>query len=387
MDGFTQEFSSGPTKLRPLTLSSARYLEQKFRYALKKVARFMVCSMLEAESTEFRVREHWRLLGIRIQPGGLDFQLKTLVTSLFGIAAAVLLACNLSAIFYYVGEVLTGGTSLSVPLSEMLAQNKFLFLSWSAITVLIYLPPITIAAGTAMYLLDRVSTGATLTFTDYATAAVLTFAASAMLCFFVLLGYGVLYPTIFNQPPSEIHQLAPWTIPAALVATTFMLLSSWPRNSRARVSEMLLYVLCLSGIAVLGSLIAHFLAGPPRADRLGHLPPQSFIYLIVIAPASIGACLGWLLSGTRHPRTPRELREPEHYFDETEQRAPGVKIEAPSDELQNVDSIMHARKSTQANAQAKVNGTVHRQMGKTVRSRAAASSHSRHRGDMHRTAH
>ena len=73
MDGFTQEFSSGPTNLRPLTLTSARYLEQKFRYALKKVARFMVCSMLEAESTEFRVREHWRLLGIQLHPGGLDF--------------------------------------------------------------------------------------------------------------------------------------------------------------------------------------------------------------------------------------------------------------------------------------------------------------------------
>ena len=388
MDGFTQEFSSGPTNLRPLTLTSARYLEQKFRYALKKVARFMVCSMLEAESTEFRVREHWRLLGIQIQPGGLDFQLRTLVTSLFGIAVAVLLACYLSAIVFHVVEVLRDSTSHSSPLFEMLAQNWFLFLSWSAITVLIYLPPITIAAGTAMYLLDRVSTGATLTFTDYATAAVLTFTASATLCFFVLLGYGVLYPTIFNQPPSEIHQLAPWTIPAALVATTFMLLSSLPRNARASLSETLLYVLCLSGIAVIGSLIAHFLAGPPRPDRLGTLPPQSIIYLIVIAPASIGACLGWLLSGTRHPRVPRELRTPERYFDETEQRAPGVKIEAPKDELPNVHSIMHARNNgTQASAQAKVNGADHRRMGKTAPRRAAASSHSRDRGDMHRTAH
>ncbi len=168
------------------------------------------------------------------------------------------------------------------------------------------MPPIAIAAGTAMYLLDQVSSGVTLTFTDYATAAVLTFAASAILCFFVLLGYGVLYLPLIGQPPRQIYQLAPWTIPAALVATTFMLLSSYPRNVSAEFSETLLYVFCLAGVAVLGSLIAHFLSGPP--PPLGSLPARSYIYLIIIAPACIGACLGWLLSGTRHPRVPGRSR-------------------------------------------------------------------------------
>jgi hypothetical protein len=387
MDGFKQEFSSGPANLKLLDPTSAMYLEQKFRQTLKKVARLMVCSMLEAESTEFRVREHWRSLGIQIQPGGLDFQLKNIITSLFGIAVAVLLACYLSAIVFHVVEVLSDNTSLVSPLSEMLSQNRFLFLSWSAITVLIYLPPITIAAGTAMYLLDRVSTGATLTFTDYATAAVLTFAASATLCFFVLLGYGVLYPTILKQPPSEIHQLAPWTIPAALVATTFMLLSSWPRSARASVSETLLYVLCLSGIAVLGALMAHFLAGPPRPDRVGTLPVRSIIYLIVIAPASIGACLGWLLSGTRHPRVQKEPRWQEQSFGEVEQRARGVEVEASEDEVPNVTSIMDGHKnSRQAHGDATVNGTIQRRVVKTVVKRAA-SSPSRSRRVMHRTTH
>ena len=81
------------------------------------------------------------------------------------------------------------------------------------------------------------------------------FAASAMLCFFVLfLGYGVLYLPLIGQLPRQINQLAPWTIPAALVATTFMLLSSYPRKVSAEFSETVLYVLCLSGVAVLGSL-------------------------------------------------------------------------------------------------------------------------------------
>ena len=309
IDGFKQEFSSGPNP-KILDAVSASYIEQKYRDGVKKIARFMVCAMLEAESTEFRVREHWRSLGFKIQQGGLDFQFKNIITSLFGIALAVIVACYLSAIVYYIIEVVIAGDSGQLPLSQILSENTSLFLQWSVVTVLIYIPPITIAAGTAMYLLDQVSSGATLTFTDYATAAVLTFSASAMLCFFVLLGYGVLYLPLIGQAPRQIYQLAPWTIPAALVATTFMLLSSYPRNVSAKfsetVSETVLYVLCLSGVAVLGSQIAHFLSGPP--PRLGSLPAQSYIYLIVMAPACIGACLGWLLSGTRHPRVSGRLR-------------------------------------------------------------------------------
>jgi hypothetical protein len=264
--------------------------------------------MLEAESTEFRVREHWRTLGFHISPGGLNFQFKHIVSALFGIGIAVIFACYLSAVVYYVVEVFIGGTSVQSSLAETLTKNTSIFMWWSIITVLIYIPPIAVAAGTAMYLVDLVSTKSSLTFNDYTTAAILTFVASAMLSFFVLLGYGILLPSIIGQPPSEMHQLVPWTIPAALVATTFMLLSSYPRNVGARMSETLLYVLCLSGVAVVGSLIAHFLSGPPNPERLGRFPPQAVIYLIVIAPASIGACLGWLLAGTRQPRIPGRLR-------------------------------------------------------------------------------
>jgi hypothetical protein len=308
MDDFMREFTSGPTNPKHLNATNARPLEQKFRHELTEAARFIVCSMLEAESTEFRVREHWRALGFQISPGGLNFQFKHIVTALFGIGIAVIFACYLSAVVYYVIEVLIGGTSVQSSLSEILTTNTSLFLYWSVVTVLIYIPPIAVAAGTAMYLVDRVSTKSNLTFNDYTTAAVLTFVASAMLSFFVLLGHGILLPSILGKAPREIHQLAPWTIPAALVATTFMLLSSYPRNVGARRSETLLYVLCLSGVAVVGSLVAHFLSGPPNSEQLGRFPPQAVIYLIVIAPASIGACLGWLLAGTRQPRIPRRLR-------------------------------------------------------------------------------
>ena len=60
----------------------------------------MVCSMLEAEGTEFRVREHWRSLGFKIQPGGLDFQFKNIIHALFGIAVAVIVASYLFLLYY-----------------------------------------------------------------------------------------------------------------------------------------------------------------------------------------------------------------------------------------------------------------------------------------------
>ena len=308
MDGFLQEFSSGLPHPKFLDAVSARYIEQKYRSGVKKVARFMVCSMLDAESTEFRVRGHWRSLGFKVEPGGLDFQLKNIITSLFGISIAVIISCYLSVTLYYLIHTITGYYDVGAPLSKILSDNTYLFLRWSVVTVLIYIPPITVAAGTAMYLLDQTSSGANLTFTDYATAAVLTFTASAILCFFVLLAYGVLYPTLIGETPQGINRLAPWTIPAALVATTFMLLSSCPRNANAELSECHLYVVSLSGVAMLGGLIAHFLSGPPPQDRIGSLPAGSFIYLVVIAPACIGACLGWLLSGTRHPRVVGRVR-------------------------------------------------------------------------------
>jgi hypothetical protein len=188
-------------------------------------------------------------------------------------------------------------------LHDMLTQNTKLFLTWSILTVLIYLPPITLAAAASMYLFDQEQASVTpLTFTDYASGAVLTFIASVMLCFFVLLGYGVLLPSLTGTSVSEISKLAPWTIPAASVATTFLLLSVYPRHDTAKVSEPILYVGSLSGVALLGGLIAEFLSGPPEPGKLGTLPDDSIYYLVVIMPFCIGACIGWLLSGTRHPR-------------------------------------------------------------------------------------
>ena len=133
------------------------------------------------------------------------------------------------------------------------------------------MPPIAIAAGTAMYLLDQVSRGATLTFTDYATAAVLTFAASAILGIFVLLGYGVLYLPLIGQPPRARNISAGALDYSCGTSGNYVYVAfELPKGADKVASDTLLYVFCLAGVAVLGSLIAHFLSGPP--PPLGSLP-------------------------------------------------------------------------------------------------------------------
>ena len=210
----------------------------------------------------------------------------------------MIVACYLSAIVYYIIEVVIAGNYDKFLFSQILSENCCLIPAVECCHVLIYIPPITIAAGTAMYLLDQVSSGATLTFTDYATAAVLTFSASAMLCFFVLLGYGVLYLPLIGQAPRQIYQLAPWTIPAALVATTFMLLSSYPRNVQRQIFGNCFGDCFVCALSLrhgdIGSQIAHFITRTAASTwQLVSTNPTFILllwHLLVLAP-----CLGWLL--------------------------------------------------------------------------------------------
>jgi hypothetical protein len=130
-----------------------------------------------------------------------------------------------------------------------------------------------------------------------------------MLCFFVLLGYGILGGTFKGPDAVPVYQMAPWIIPPSLVAATFMWLSTDPKNLRLDRSEALRYVAWHMGAALVGSLIAYFLwkaaGGSPRPKDMNNLPAELSIYLVIITASCIGGMIGWVLSGTNRPSSAR----------------------------------------------------------------------------------
>jgi hypothetical protein len=306
MEGFKRDFSAEPDSWK--AIDSARYIEQKYRDTLLNAAKFLVCAMFEAENTELRVRERLQARGFQIQSGGLNFRSVHIVLSLAAVAVVTIIGCHLAAVFYYLVErfVLANST---LGFFAILSQGTGTFFAWTISTVLLYTLPITLAAGAASYLLDRIAAGDRLTSADYATGAVLTFAGSSILSLFILMAYGLLGGLFKGNDPMPIYELAAWVIPPALVATTYLWLSLNPENLKLERHETWRYVLWHAGAAFVGSLIAYALwravGGHPRAETSGNLPDGLTIYLVLVGPICIGMAIGWVLSGTNQPQQGR----------------------------------------------------------------------------------
>jgi hypothetical protein len=282
---------------------AARYIEGKHREGVTKAARFIVCAMLNSESTELTVRQRLRELGLQVQLSGLNFRLTHIILSLFVIAFTTVAGCYLSALFYYCVEVAFRNNS-ELSLLDLLREGTPVFFGWTFSTVLIYVLPITLAAGAAMYVLDRAAANIPMAAADYMTAAVLTFLGSAMLALFILLAYADA-THMFDDNKTQWITLVPWVIPPSLVAATFMWLSTNPKNLLLDHSETGRYIVAHSAVAVVGSLVAYFLwrltGGTPQPAQMNNLPADLFIYFVIIAAACIGGSIGWVLSGTNQP--------------------------------------------------------------------------------------
>jgi hypothetical protein len=283
------------------TQDAAIYIEHKHRESVKKVARFIACAMLQSEGSELTVRERLQKLGVQVPLAGLNFRLSHIVLSLFVIAITTVIGCYLSAFVYFGVERLVLGDD-NVNLFDLLQKGTPIFLGWTVSTVLLYTLPITLAAGAAMYVLDRAAANIPTNPTDNLTAAVLTFVGSAILALFVLLAYGVA-THLFDK--MQWTELLPWVIPPALVAAMFMWMSINPRNLQLEHSETGRYIVAHSLVAILGSLVAFalwdFSGGKIDATQMGNLPADLFPYFIVIAAGCIGGSIGWVLSGTGQP--------------------------------------------------------------------------------------
>jgi hypothetical protein len=280
---------------------TARYIEQKHRDSVMKVARFIACAMLQSDGSELTVRERLQKLGLPVSLAGLNFQLSHIVVSLCFIAVTTVAGCYLSAFLYYcVQHFILQNASADLLL--LLREGTPIFFAWTVATVALYTLPITLAAGVAMYVLDRTAANMPTNRIDNLTAAVLTFVGSAILALFVLLAYGVA-THIFEKV--QWTDLLPWVIPPALVAATFMWMSINPKNLRLDQSETIRYMIVHSSVAIIGSLLAfalwELIGGKTDPAMMNNLPDGLFLYFVVVAAGCIGACIGWVLSGTNQP--------------------------------------------------------------------------------------
>lgn len=301
------EFSFILNNQSDIDIPTAQYVEKKHRSAVKQMSTLITCAMLISENTEVRIRRRWRNLGLPLKRHGLNFDVKTLLVSMIAISLSTIVFSFLAILLYYAFEGYTFGAQANDgSLRETIDQNLLLILGWGPLTVLIYLPPIAVAAAASMCFIDQVDDDDPDTLMDYVIGPVITFASTFLLSFMVLLAYGVVFLPFIGKEPDEIGQIMPWAIPPAAVATMFMVLSIIPRN-KVKL-EALVYVLCLSLTALLSSAIVAAIADVPT-PHLGTLPLNSYYWLVALVPAGLGAALGLSLSRTRY----------RPYWDETSQ--------------------------------------------------------------------
>lgn len=305
IERFLETEVSGGSANKRMNRLSARYIEDKYSSTVPKVARFLICAMLSAEGTEPRVRDRLKDdLKFNIERSKFRFNYGLILEVPFVIFGAVLASSLFS---YAVYKYLPHKTPASGDVSWSSVFG--LFLGWSFQTVLLYLPSITIAAAAAMYVLDKIAEAPKerLPGPEYFVAVLLTMVATGMLCFFILLGLGIMLPTFFGQTHRvmTLSQLWPWAIPPTLVATTYMCLST-RGISTGKHAQTLWYALLLAGVAAFGSWLAYNIfrwaaTEQKLAELMSPLPSDALTYLLYFTPLGLGGALGWVLSGTREP--------------------------------------------------------------------------------------
>lgn len=301
LDTFDQEFSADPDNT--INVGAARYIERRYRAGVRKAARFMTCAMLEAESTEMRVRSRLQSTGLPVQNMGLDFRPSHIFLNLTVIALATVVGCLLSILSYCLLHQETP--------AGIISENIFRIMSWALPTMVMYILPVVFAAGVSMFLFDRAlarpvgdpdASGAD--WSDKATAVILTFLGSFGLAFFAALAWVSVTQALSQQTgPVMALQILPWGLPPAAVASVFVIMSTrrWEKptlSGRQRFSEATLYVACHAAAAAVASGFALMLAYAAGMVVSGFPTGMVNVMAPTIA-ACVGGSIGWVLSDTR----------------------------------------------------------------------------------------
>jgi hypothetical protein len=273
------------------TPETARYVEKRFRAALRKMARLIACAMLNAEPSEFAIRMRLQAIGLSVRIVGFDFRPGHLVLAFTTIAVMTLVGCY-AAVFTYAYRY-------QVDSLPIVAEFSPTFFSWVLVTVVTYSLPIVLAAGVEMYLLDRATAGDPVDGADYAAISILTFLGAAGLSFFALLAWNFIKLKLAGHGPGalvQLWQILPWSLPPATVATVFLIMAG-RETGAGRAVDLGLDALVHGSAAAFASLVALLLA-MLAGSTFQHLPPGIMPYLAPMTATGIGATIGAVLCAT-----------------------------------------------------------------------------------------
>jgi hypothetical protein len=297
LDALAADFAvdlSEPSGLHP------KVFEDRLDAKVRKAARLTGCALIHAEAPESEIENRLSALGLATGKLGLDFRAAHLIVAFFALCLMTIVGCYVAALAY-------GATATTdATLFAILGEHSWRFLLWGAISDVVYLLPLLLAVGVAMYLVDRTLMNDASRSVERLAIHILTFAGAAGLALFILLGWSFVLlqvtasaTTAADQPTVEIGRILPWVLPPALLATLFLSLSD-RKPLASRTLDVLLDVTVCGGAAAAASALALAFT---VAQGYGYakLPPGFMWYLAPITAAMIGVTIGAIVCLTVRP--------------------------------------------------------------------------------------
>lgn len=296
-EAFESEFDAVPQRFADL--KAARYFVSHLAKSNKRASRYIVCAMLHVEPTEYRVRT--RLNGFGLSMASPGFELKT--GHLFIASVTVLL---MSLLGYMAAAWLYAVDTARDP-AAFLASDLDTYFLWTVLAVMMYMLPIILAAGSHLYIIDRsdlIDPQDNLTTADRISIIMLTFIGSMGLAFISLLCFISIRAAVEGRTTLDIQmlQILPWTLPAAGVAVTFLVMTLVGRVGN-RAVQMVLDLLAHGTVAVLMGYVAVYLATLAGAT-FATLEPGLIWYFATISTGITGASVGVVLCMLTRRRIP-----------------------------------------------------------------------------------
>jgi hypothetical protein len=290
LDGFTAEFAVDPSDL-PSTDAAA--FEDRLAASVRKAARLTGCALLNAEASEAAIGRRLALHGIVTPPLGLEFRFVHLIVAFFALGLMAI-AGSYTAVGVYAAA--SGQAGLDIIVVQW--RN---FLMWGGVNDAAYLLPVLLAAGVAMYLVDRRLSEDPLDMTARLAIGIVTFVGAAGLALFVLLGWSFLLlkatgssSLLTNEDHVVVGRIVPWILPPAIVATTFLALSG--RRALPRVWLDILFDAAACGAAAAGAAALSLLfTTKVQGYHYDPLKLEVLWYLAPITAGMVGVTVGMIL--------------------------------------------------------------------------------------------
>ncbi|MCP4328046.1 MAG: hypothetical protein GY791_06370 [Alphaproteobacteria bacterium] len=275
-------------------LRDADFFHDHLEAMLKRIARYLVCAVLQVENNEYKARNvlagELEIHAVRVV--GWQFKTGQIIVGIVTVGLVTIIGSTLSA---YLLLIETG----SAIESSIIVYFIEIGVAWSVLAVPMFMLPLMFGAGTQLYLLDREQFMGALEWDDKLVAAILTFAGCYGLAVLPALLLAVLDANteMVSTGSSEnarvvIQQIFPWAVPPALVGTIFVLMSNLRLSDHRAINFVVDLVAHGVPAAVVSLIVVKLTYALGLAVR--GVPEEYFLIAAPVTAGFIGGSLGAL---------------------------------------------------------------------------------------------